>query len=180
MKHHFYFPLFILLFSSLTLASFVQAQSVPQLESAAKALGAGLEPPISATARGLVSRSGDIALEATDGTLTAGLGKVSVQSVKVLAPGSTPQFAPDYATSVFRFTPAANGTIAGVKAQAVPGKSYYLVVTTSGTSSYTLTFGTNFKTANTLATGTVTGKVFVIQFIYDGVNFNEVSRTVAL
>ena len=57
---------------------------------------------------------------------------------------------------------------------------YSLVITTSGASSFVLTFGTAFKTTGTLATGTVTAKVFTINFVYDGTNFNEVSRTTAM
>ena len=55
------------------------------------------------------------------------------------------------------------------------------VVTTSGTtSSFTITFGTNFKTTGTLATGTVTAKVFTVSFIGDGSNMCETSRTTAM
>lgn len=54
------------------------------------------------------------------------------------------------------------------------------VITTSGTSSYTLTFGTGFKSTGTLATGTVSGKVFTVTFRSDGVNWNETSRTTAM
>jgi hypothetical protein len=62
----------------------------------------------------------------------------------------------------------------------VIGRQYHFIITTSGTTSYTLTFGTNFKSTGTLATGTTTAKVFVITFVYDGTNLNEVSRTAAM
>jgi hypothetical protein len=62
----------------------------------------------------------------------------------------------------------------------IAGGYYSFIFTTSGTTSYTLTFGTNFKTAGTLSTGIVSGKVYVITFICDGTTFYEVSRTVAM
>jgi len=62
----------------------------------------------------------------------------------------------------------------------VTGQKLVLVITTSGTDSFTLTFGTAFKTVGTLATGTASAKVFVIEFICDGTNYNEVARTTAM
>lgn len=79
---------------------------------------------------------------------------------------------------VFTLTPAQNETINA--ASVVAGMRMALVITTSGTSSFTLTFSTNFKTTGTLATGTVSAKVFVIDFICDGTNWNEVARTTAM
>jgi len=54
-----------------------------------------------------------------------------------------------------------------------------LRIKTSGTTSYTLTFGTGFKTTGTLATGTTTSRQFIIEFISDGTNLIETSRTAA-
>lgn len=79
---------------------------------------------------------------------------------------------------VFTLTPTASETLTASSAPV--GAVMYLVVTTSGTSSYTLTFGTNFKSTGTLATGTVSAKVFVVTFVGDGTNMNEVSRTTAM
>jgi hypothetical protein len=62
----------------------------------------------------------------------------------------------------------------------VPVRALKLVITTSGTASYTITFGTNFKSSGTLATGTVSGKAFVVDFIGDGTTYYEVSRSAAL
>jgi hypothetical protein len=55
-----------------------------------------------------------------------------------------------------------------------------LMILTSGTSSYTITFSTGFKSTGTLATGTVSSRIFVVQFISDGTNLYETSRTVAM
>lgn len=81
-------------------------------------------------------------------------------------------------TNVFKVTPT--GTLTIDAASAPNGAFIALVVTTSGTSSFVITFGTNFKTTGALATGTVDAKVFTVSFVSDGTNFNETSRTVAM
>ncbi len=82
---------------------------------------------------------------------------------------------------VFSYTPTQSATLNATGVTGVVGSLVYLVVTTSGTTSYTITFGTGFKTtSSTLATGTVTAKVFTITFISDGTNLNEVARTTAM
>ncbi len=80
---------------------------------------------------------------------------------------------------VYTLTPTAATTI---NASPVPpvGSVVYLVVTTSGTTSYTVTFGTGIKDTGNLATGTADAKVFTVTFVSDGTNLNEVARTVAM
>jgi hypothetical protein len=56
----------------------------------------------------------------------------------------------------------------------------YVIVITSGTTSRTVTFGAGFKSTGTLATGTSADRRFVFQFISDGTNLVEVSRTAAI
>lgn len=80
--------------------------------------------------------------------------------------------------SVFTVTPT--GAITLNAASAPVGAVAYLVVTTSGVSSFNITPTTNFKSTGALATGTVSGKVFVITFVGDGTNMNEVARTAAM
>jgi hypothetical protein len=60
------------------------------------------------------------------------------------------------------------------------GNMRTLIILTSGTTSRTITFGTGFKPVGTLATGTASGRVFVIHFISDGVNLYEAGRTTAM
>jgi len=60
------------------------------------------------------------------------------------------------------------------------GQSAKLIITTSGTATYTLTFSTNFKTTGTLATGTTSGAVYVIDLICYNGTWYEVSRTTAM
>jgi hypothetical protein len=55
-----------------------------------------------------------------------------------------------------------------------------LMILTSGTTSYTITFGSGFKTVGTLATGTTSGRQFSISFRSDGVNLYETGRTAAM
>jgi hypothetical protein len=55
-----------------------------------------------------------------------------------------------------------------------------VTIVTSGTVSYTITFGTGFKPVGTLATGTVTAKAFVVNFRSDGTNLREMGRTAAM
>lgn len=82
------------------------------------------------------------------------------------------------AENIKAVTPNANGTFTTT----IPPKGTRcdLIITTSGGSSYTMTFGTGFKTTGTLATGTSSGKIFNIAFLSDGTSVNEVSRTTAL
>jgi hypothetical protein len=80
--------------------------------------------------------------------------------------------------SVYTITPT--GACTFNASGGVAGQYCSFVITTTGTTSRTLTWGSNFKTTATLATGTVTAKVFTITFIYDGTNWNETSRTTAM
>jgi hypothetical protein len=62
----------------------------------------------------------------------------------------------------------------------VTGQVAFFVITTSGTSSFTLTWGTNYRTTGTLATGTATAKIFCVSFLcLNGTTWVEVSRTAA-
>jgi predicted SnoaL-like aldol condensation-catalyzing enzyme len=75
-------------------------------------------------------------------------------------------------------TPTASRTVTTTVPRA--GMRRTLILLTAGTTSYTYTFSTGFKTAGTLATGTVTAKRFVLEFVSDGTYLIETSRTGAL
>lgn len=75
-------------------------------------------------------------------------------------------------------TPNATGTFTSTVPPA--GTRTTLIVLTSGVTSYTMTFGTGFKTTGTLLTGTVSARYFIFQFISDGTSLIEASRTVAI
>lgn len=81
---------------------------------------------------------------------------------------------------VLTLIPAQSATINAVGVKHVLGKRVTLIITTSGTNSYTLTFGTGFVTTGTLATGASDAKVFVIDFVSNGTSLIEVSRTTAM
>ena len=79
---------------------------------------------------------------------------------------------------VFPLTPTGNVTLDA--ASAPIGARITLVVTTSGTSSFNVTPGASFKSTGALATGAVSGKIYTVEFVGDGVNLNETSRTTAM
>lgn len=105
----------------------------------------------------------------------AGSNGTNTPVFTTLLNGSTAMgFATNTAVKV---TPTATATITTT----VPAAGYEttLIVLTSGTTSYTLTFGTGFKPVSTLATGTTSGKLFTIRWISDGTNLIETGRTAA-
>lgn len=58
------------------------------------------------------------------------------------------------------------------------GHEVTFAVTTSGTSSFVLTFGTNFRKTGTLATGTTSARFFAVTFVcINGTIWQEIART---
>lgn len=97
------------------------------------------------------------------------------ESYATLATGAT---AMALATNnVAKVTPNATATYTSTVPAA--GTRASIIILTSGVTSYTITFGTGFRTTGTLATGTVTARLFVIDFISDGTNLLETGRTAA-
>ncbi len=78
------------------------------------------------------------------------------------------------------FTTGPTGDMTINASSALLGARVSIVVTTVNTTTRTLTFGTSFKSTGTLATGASSGKVFTVNFIGDGTNLNETSRTTAM
>lgn len=79
---------------------------------------------------------------------------------------------------IFRWTPTQAETINVTS----PGKPFELLVfliDAVGGSSFTVTFGTNLRSTGTLATGTSTGKRFLVAFMSDGTTWSEFTRTAA-
>lgn len=77
-----------------------------------------------------------------------------------------------------RLTPTSTRTLTTTIAPA--GQTRRLIILTSGTTSYTLTFGTGFKSTGTLATGATSARYFVIEFLSNGTSMIETSRTIAM
>ena len=95
------------------------------------------------------------------------------------APATTGAMTVTMTSTVVTITPTAACTFNA--SGGVAGQTCTFIITTSGSSSFTLTFGTNFKSAGTLATGTVTAKVFTVSFICkDGTIWAETGRTGAM
>lgn len=104
--------------------------------------------------------------------------EISARAVTVL-PTTTPQALTVLNNAeVQTLTPTQNMTFTA--GALIPNQVLTLIITTSGTVSFTMTFSTGFKSTGTLATGGTTGKVFTISFVCDGVNYNELSRTTAM
>ena len=77
---------------------------------------------------------------------------------------------------IVTLTPTGDCTINAVGG--VGGTQVTFIITTSGTTRYTITFGTNFTTTGVITTGTTSGAVFTITFTCtDGMHWYEMSRT---
>lgn len=86
---------------------------------------------------------------------------------------------PSTSDQVITITPTGACTFNGTGGKAGARATFY--ITTSGASSFTLTWGTNYKTTGTLATGTSSGKVFTVSFVCkDGTTWAETGRTAAM
>jgi hypothetical protein len=82
-------------------------------------------------------------------------------------------------TSIITITPSGSCTFNA--SGGLTGQRSTFIITTSGGTSRTLTWNTNYKTTSTLATGTVTGKTFTVSFVcLDGTNWYEEARTIAM
>lgn len=115
-----------------------------------------------------------------DGTNANEVGRSRDGSASLaLTPGATVALGTAEGVATYTLTPGEDETINAAVVERA-GREFVIVITTSGTSSRTLTFGTNFKSTGTLATGTSDSKVFVITFISNGTTWNEVSRTAAM
>jgi len=97
-------------------------------------------------------------------------------SYTLLANGTTAMELATTATK--KVTPTASATFTTTVPAA--GTVCHIIILTTGTTSRTITFGSGFKPVGTLATGTTSGRVFVIHWISDGTNLYEAGRTAAM
>jgi hypothetical protein len=93
--------------------------------------------------------------------------------------GTTSQTITPDGTSIYTMTPSASATLTFSGTSAAIGSRVYLYFTAT-TTSKTITFAGNCKKLTTLATGTTSGRTFIVCFIFDGTNWIEFSRTAAL
>lgn len=119
-------------------------------------------------------------LTKTSGTDFAASWKTPNAAVVNSSLGSTGTLSWNPVTStLLKLTPTGNITLnAGVSG--VAGNIATIVVLTSGISSFNITLGSGFKSQGVLATGTADAMTFTMQFISDGTNWNELSRTTAM
>jgi hypothetical protein len=104
--------------------------------------------------------------------------RIKLADIAAVAPATTGAMTVTMAASVITITPTGACTFNATGG--VTGDRTTFVITTTGTTARVLTFGTNFKSVGTLSTGTVTGKIFTINFICtNGIQWVETSRTIA-
>lgn len=169
-----------------TLTGYVKAAGTAAMTASATI------PNTDITGLGTMSTQAASAVAITGGTINgASVGATTPSTVKGSSLESTSVITDSFATraagtlalafasdGVVQVTPNATGTFTTTVPPA--GTRCTLIILTSGTTSFTMTFGTGFKTTGTLATGTVTARRFVMEFISDGTNLIESSRTVAI
>jgi hypothetical protein len=129
------------------------------------------------TLRGLYSGAASTDYEVlSESLVTSLLGTLGLGNYAALANDTlTIAFATQ---SVAKLTVTDNRTLTTTVPPA--GSRSTLIVLTSGTNSFTITFGAGFKSTGTLATGTSDAKVFVVSFVSDGTNLYETGRTAAM
>lgn len=100
------------------------------------------------------------------GILATANGGTGQNRTVVTALGTTGTVSMDFSLGmVYTITPT--GTVTLNATNCASGKQAIVIVTTSGTSSFTITPSTNFK-GTALATGTVTAKTFGWSFVCNG------------
>lgn len=122
----------------------------------------------------LCANNGNLNLGNASGKVDV-LGSFSTRYVALTAGTTAMGFG---VANVVRVTPNATATYTTTVPSA--GAIVVLSILTSGTTSYTITFGTGFKSTGTLATGTVSARYFNLTFVSDGTNLIETARTVAI
>jgi hypothetical protein len=97
--------------------------------------------------------------------------------VQALTPAATVSLDPRIAP-IFKISPGENETINATDG-GYPGEQLSIYFDTIDTNSRTITFGTNFRSTGTLATGATAARRFVVKFESDGIVWTEISRTAA-
>lgn len=98
--------------------------------------------------------------------------------VQGLTAAATISLDPRIAT-IFKIGPGENETINATD-PGFPDEVLTIIFDTIDVNSRTITFGTNFRSTGTLATGAAAARRFVVRFISDGQVWSEFSRTAAM
>ena len=94
-------------------------------------------------------------------------------------PATTGTMTVNMTTDIITITPTGACTFNAASGGRI-GRIVTFVITTSGTSSFTLTWGTNYRKTGTLATGTTSARFFAVSFRYVATNvWQEICRTAA-
>lgn len=124
-------------------------------------------------AKGDTGNQGIQGLQGNPGVNGIGFGNTSATT-----PATSGTMTVNMTTDVITITPTGACTFNG--SGGVTGNLVTFHITTSGTSSYTLTFGTNFRKTGTLATGTTNARFFSVTFrCINGTIWSEICRTAA-
>lgn len=117
-----------------------------------------------------------------DGNNSIRINRVDILSNGQLnTPATTGTMSVPMNCHVLIITPDGDCTFNADKARGDIGSMVTFYITTSGVTSRTLTFGTNFKSAGTLATGTTSARFFTVSFVcVDGIIWAEIGRTTAM
>ncbi len=100
-----------------------------------------------------------------------------LSSVPIALSPTSPSTLDATLANVFTLTTTGNLTVNAV-VTGTAGTPVRLIVLTSGVTSHTITFGTNFESQGVLNTGVVSGAYFVVEFISDGMNLVEAAPRV--
>ena len=169
-----------------TLTGYVKASGTSTMTASASI------PNTDISGLGTMSTQAASAVAITGGTINnATIGATTPATVKASSVTSTSVITDSFITKangtlalafgsngVVQVTPTATGTFTSTVPPA--GTRTTLIVLTAGATSYTMTFGTGFKSTGTLITGTVAARYFIFQFISNGTVLIEASRTVAI
>jgi len=98
------------------------------------------------------------------------------ESAAAAAPATTGTMSVPMTSSIITITPT--GACTFNASGGTRGQTVSFFITTSGTTSFTLTWGTNFRKIGTLATGTTSARFFSVTFrCLDGTIWQEIART---
>jgi hypothetical protein len=124
------------------------------------------------TSGNITSTAGNIV--ATAGSVTAG-GQIRSSTVTPLTIATGAATINVSAGQLFTMSATASVTLAITNP--VAGAQVFLIITNSGATAKTVTFGTNIRGLGTLTTGASGGEVYTINFVCDGTALYEFART---
>lgn len=111
------------------------------------------------------------------GILPSANGGIGVDGTAVTALGNTGALTMDFSKGMV-FTTTPSGAITLSASNCATGRHATVIVTSSGTTSFTITPSTNFK-GTALSTGTTTGKTFGWSFVCNGITAVQMGAATA-